>query len=101
MTSGSLLHPLRLALMLAGFVLMTLAATSAPALADLRVCNQSTNQVSIALGYRAEKGWQSEGWWVAPPDNCVTIYRGNLEARRYYYVYAADDVSGGAWDGSV
>ncbi len=68
---------------------------------SFRVCNETGNKVSVAFGYRAEKGWQSEGWWVAEPDNCVTIYRGDLEARRYYYVYAADDVSGGAWDGSV
>lgn len=68
---------------------------------SFRVCNETANKVSVAFGYRAEKGWQSEGWWVAEPDNCVTIYRGNLEARRYYYVYAADDISGGAWDGSV
>jgi hypothetical protein len=38
---------------------------------------------------------------VAEPTDCVTIYRGDLESRRYYYVYAADDVSGGAWDGDV
>lgn len=68
---------------------------------SFRVCNETPNKVSIAFGYRAEKGWQSEGWWVAEPNNCVTIYRGNLEARRYYYLYAADDVGGGAWDGSV
>ncbi|MBN9310706.1 MAG: DUF1036 domain-containing protein [Devosia sp.] len=68
---------------------------------SFRVCNETANKVSIAFGYRAEKGWQSEGWWVAEPSNCVTIYRGDLEARRYYYLYAADDVSGGAWDGNV
>jgi uncharacterized membrane protein len=68
---------------------------------SFRVCNETANKVSVAFGYRADKGWQSEGWWVAEPNNCVTIYRGNLEARRYYYLYAADDVSGGAWDGNV
>ena len=68
---------------------------------EFRVCNETANKVSIAFGYRAEKGWQSEGWWVADPTDCVTIYRGDLESRRYYYVYAADDVSGGAWDGDV
>ena len=81
-------------------------ATPAPAPEDVgegsfRVCNETANRVSIAFGYRADKGWQSEGWWVAEPDKCVTVYRGNLEARRYYYLYAADDVSGGAWDGNV
>lgn len=68
---------------------------------EFRVCNETANKVSVAFGYRADKGWQSEGWWVADPTQCVTIFRGNLDARRYYYVYAADDVSGGAWDGDV
>jgi uncharacterized membrane protein len=68
---------------------------------SFRVCNETANKISIAFGYRADKGWQSEGWWVAEPSNCVTIYRGDLETRRYYYLYAADDVSGGYWDGSV
>lgn len=68
---------------------------------SLRVCNETASKVSVAFGYRAEKGWQSEGWWVAEPTNCVTVYRGDLEARRYYYLYAADDIGGGAWDGNV
>lgn len=68
---------------------------------SLRVCNQTGNTISIAFGYRADKGWQSEGWWVADPRACVTVFRGNLEARRYYYLYAADDIGGGVWDGDV
>ena len=100
MVSGSLLHPLRLALLLAGLVLSALALSAAPARADLRVCNQSTNQVSIALGYRADKGWQSEGWWVAPPTKCAVVYQGDLHSR-FFYLYVADDIGGGAWDGSV
>lgn len=68
---------------------------------EFRVCNETANKVSVAFGYRAEKGWQSEGWWVADPTACVIVYRGDLESRRYYYVYAADDISGGAWDGDV
>jgi uncharacterized membrane protein len=82
---------------------------AAPAVADaepesgegsLRVCNQTASQVSIALGYRAERGWQSEGWWVAAPSECKTVYNGKLDAR-YYYVFAADDIAGGSWDGDV
>ena len=68
---------------------------------SLRVCNQTRNPVSIALGYRAERGWQSEGWWVAGPTECKTVYSGDLAARRYYYLYAADDIGGGAWEGNV
>ncbi len=54
---------------------------------SLRVCNQTANPVSIALGYRADRGWQSEGWWVAQPSECKTVYSGALDAR-YYYIYA-------------
>jgi len=67
---------------------------------SLRVCNQTANPVSIALGYRAERGWQSEGWWVAAAGECKTVYNGSLDAR-YYYVFAADDIGGGSWDGEV
>jgi uncharacterized membrane protein len=67
---------------------------------SLRVCNETGNKVSIAFGYRAEKGWQSEGWWIADPEICVTIYRGELAQRRYYYLFAADDIGGGVWDGT-
>ena len=52
----------------------------------------------IALGYRAERGWQSEGWWVAPPGQCATVFQGDLNSR-FYYLYVADDIGGGAWDG--
>lgn len=71
-----------------------------PAHADLRICNETSNLVSVSLGYRAERGWMSEGWWQAPPGDCRTLYQGDLE-RRFYYLYAVDDIGGGAWDGSV
>ena len=82
-----------------GLALATLAATALPARADLRVCNESANQVSVALGYRAEQGWQSEGWWIAPAGECAIVYQGELQSR-FYYLYIADDVGGGAWDGT-
>jgi len=79
-------------------LLPMLAAT--PALADLRVCNQTSKNVSIALGYRADNGWQSEGWWVAAPSSCTTVFKGDLKSR-FYYLFAADDLSGGTWEGKV
>jgi len=75
------------------------AAEAADEEGSLRVCNQTANPVSIALGYRADRGWQSEGWWVAQPNECKTVYSGKLDAR-YYYIYAADDIGGGSWDGN-
>ena len=100
MISGTqLLHP-RLGLTLIGAIVSSLAFFATPAKADLRVCNETANLVSVALGYRAERGWMSEGWWQTPPGDCRVLYQGDLD-RRYYYIFAADDVAGGAWEGSV
>ncbi|WEK04832.1 MAG: DUF1036 domain-containing protein [Candidatus Devosia phytovorans] len=90
----------RLALPLIGALAANLAFFITPAHADLRVCNETGNLVSVALGYRAERGWMSEGWWQAPPGDCRVLYQGTLE-RRFYYLFAVDDIGGGAWDGSV
>lgn len=101
MTQGSPLHRFRLGLtilpLLAGGFFL---APVAPAYADLRICNETANILSVALGYRAERGWMSEGWWQTPPGDCRTLYQGDLQ-RRFYYLYAVDDIGGGAWDGQV
>ena len=94
------MKPLLRLLLAAAIVTLPFGFVATPALADLRVCNQTRNPVNIALGYRAERGWQSEGWWSAGPDECATVYLGDLNSR-FYYIYAADDVVGGAWDGTV
>lgn len=96
----TVLSLLRNSLLAMPFAVLGLLAVTGTAQADLRVCNQTQNTVSVALGYRATSGWQSEGWWVAAPEACATVYQGALNAR-YYYIYAVDDISGGAWDGSV
>lgn len=83
---------------LAALVFMLLATL--PARADLRVCNQTANPVSVALGYKSERGWQSEGWWIANPDDCAVVVLGDLQ-RRYYYLYAVDDIGGGTWEGTA
>ena len=101
MTNGPLLHRFCLGstllpLLAGGFFL----APVVPAHADLRICNETANILSVALGYRAERGWMSEGWWQTPPGDCRTLYQGDLQ-RRFYYLYAVDDIGGGAWDGQV
>jgi uncharacterized membrane protein len=100
MAIGTLLHKFRLGMVLVGMLLSSTLISIAPAMADLRVCNETTNPLSIALGYRAERGWQSEGWWVANPTQCAIVYQGDLDAR-FYYLFVADDIGGGAWDGPV
>jgi uncharacterized membrane protein len=100
MISGSLLQTIRLGTTLIGATLVSLAFFATPARADLRICNETSNLVSVALGYRADRGWMSEGWWQANPGDCRVLYQGELQ-RRFYYIFAADDVAGGAWDGAV
>ncbi len=102
MAPGPHVLTLRLLFLAAGGLLMAVLATT-PARADLRVCNQTGNQVSIALGYRAERGWQSEGWWVAPPGQCAVVFQGDLNQvnSSFFYIFAADDIGGGAWEGQV
>jgi uncharacterized membrane protein len=67
--------------------------------ADLRVCNKTTSRIGIAVGYKAEKDWTTEGWWSIDADSCATVLPGPLEGR-YYYMYAVDYDEGGEWGGN-
>ncbi|MBJ7578339.1 DUF1036 domain-containing protein [Devosia sp. MC532] len=100
MNSGSHVRRIRLgsAILLASFG--GFFALAVPAKADLRICNETGNLISVSLGYRAERGWMSEGWWQAPPGDCRVLYQGDLQ-QRFFYLYAVDDVGGGSWDGEV
>ena len=100
MYPGMLQYHFRLGLTLVGALVSSFLLFSAPARADLRICNETANLVSVAIGYRAERGWMSEGWWQALAGDCRVLYQGDLE-RRFYYIYAVDDIGGGAWDGAV
>ena len=57
--------------------------------------------MGVAIGYKDNEGWASEGWWTMSrdrPKKCTTLLKGNLIAR-YYYVYAVDYSKGGSWGG--
>jgi uncharacterized membrane protein len=94
-SSTSRLPRLLLALLLGG---AGLAAASEPALADLRMCNMTGSRVGVALGYRNDQGWITEGWWNIAPRGCETLLAGGLNAR-FYYIYAVDYDRGGEWGG--
>jgi len=100
MNSGFPVHSIRLGSTLLIAALGGLVAFATPAQADLRICNETANLVSVSMGYRAERGWMSEGWWQTPPGDCRVLYQGDLQ-RRFYYLYAVDDIGGGAWDGRL
>lgn len=73
-------------------------ATASHAYADLRICNMTNSRVGIALGYRDNQGWLTEGWWNLGVRDCQTLVSGNLTSR-YYYVHAVDYDRGGEWSG--
>jgi uncharacterized membrane protein len=77
---------------------VTLVAESAKA--DFRLCNNTGNRVGIAVGYKENEGWTTEGWWNVPARSCETVLRGSLVAR-FYYIYAVDYDRGGEWSGQA
>jgi len=77
------------------------ASFTAPAAAELRVCNNTGATVSLAIGYPRTSGlWVSEGWWPLQGMSCGVLVDGPLTAR-YYYLYAIDTEQGGEWGGEA
>jgi len=72
---------------------------AAPAKADFRLCNNTSNRLSVALAYTDGDNWVSEGWWNLKSSACETLLRGPLAAE-FYYVYAMDERSG-EWKGKA
>ncbi len=70
------------------------------AFADFRLCNRTSSRVGIAVGYKDQEGWTTEGWWTIGANACETLIRGPLVAR-FYYVYAVDYDQGGEWAGKA
>jgi uncharacterized membrane protein len=87
---------------LLGAAVLTAAATleASPAAADFRLCNNTTSRVGIAVGYKENEGWTTEGWWNLAGRSCETLLRGALVAR-FYYIYAVDYDRGGEWAGQA
>jgi uncharacterized membrane protein len=79
---------------------LLMGAATGEARADFRVCNATQNLVGVAIGYRANAGWVTEGWWHVEGSSCKTLIEGPLSSR-YYYLYAEDAERGGRWDGPV
>jgi uncharacterized membrane protein len=79
---------------------LMLAAAATPAKADLRVCNDTSVLAGVAIAYRAEGGWVTEGWWHVESNACKTLIEGPLQSR-YYYLYAEDAQRGGRWTGPI
>lgn len=75
-------------------------AQAAPAVADLKLCNTTSSRIGVAIGYKDEQGWVSEGWWNVASQTCEVLLKGTLVAR-YYYIHALDYDRGGEWGGKA
>jgi uncharacterized membrane protein len=64
----------------------------------LRLCNKTASRIGIAIGYKENREWVTEGWWNVAAGACETLMAGPLVGR-FYYVYAVDYDQGGVWGG--
>lgn len=64
-----------------------------PAQAELRICNETGELQSLALGFKGGTDWNSRGWYNIAAGECVTAVEGELTQRYYYYF--ADSRTGG------
>jgi uncharacterized membrane protein len=82
-------------------LLATIAGlVSNPAFADFRLCNNTSSQVGIAVGYKGRKDWVTTGWLTLGPHNCGILLPGKL-SNRFYYVRAVDYDGHRAWIGKI
>ncbi len=80
-------------------VIMALSLSAMSAKADFRLCNNTSNRLSVSLAYTDGQKWVSEGWWNLKSSACETLLRGPLAAE-FYYVYAMDERAG-EWKGKA
>jgi uncharacterized membrane protein len=66
----------------------------------LRLCNRTQSRVGVAIGYKANRQWITEGWWNVGKDSCETLVAGTLVSR-FYYIYAVDYDRSGVWGGKA
>src|SRR5512133_3809547 len=71
---------------------------SAPAAADLKLCNSTARRIGVAIGYEDKEGWATEGWWNIASQTCETLLKGAVPSR-FIYVHAIDYDRGGEWAG--
>ena len=57
---------------------LLLGASISPAKADFRLCNNTGSRVGVAIGYKDNEGWTTEGWWNVSSRSCETLLRGAL-----------------------
>jgi uncharacterized membrane protein len=79
---------------------LAMVASASDVAADLKLCNQTSSTLEVAIGYRDEKGWASEGWFRIAPRSCPVLLKGAVPSR-FVYVHAIDADRGGEWSGKT
>ena len=77
---------------------MAALVVSGAARADLKLCNSTSSRIGVAVGYRDQTGWATEGWWNIASQTCETLLKGAVPSR-FIYVHALDYDRGGEWTG--
>ena len=52
-----------------------------PAWAGLEICNDTSAAHSVAIGYKSNDQWVSEGWWTIPANECRSPIGTDLASR--------------------
>lgn len=82
----------------AATLVMATLVTAGSARADLKLCNSTSSRIGVAVGYRDQTGWATEGWWNIASQTCETLLKGAVPSR-FIYVHALDYDRGGEWAG--
>ncbi len=76
------LSPLKRTLLALPAALISLLASSAPAFADLKICNRMSYVVEAAIGIDDKSATATRGWFRIDPAACRVVAQGTLTADR-------------------
>lgn len=67
--------------------------------AGLEICNDTSVDHSVSVGFKGNVTWDSEGWWNIAAGTCATTLLGDLSHRFYYirvetpgWVFSGDNI---------
>lgn len=73
-----------------------------PASAALQVCNNSSREAYVAVGYSlGQNRWRTEGWLRLQKGKCGTVIKEDLNPGSFYYLYASDKNEELVWQGDT
>lgn len=67
--------------------------------ADLKFKNLTSERVFISVANFESGGWRIDGWYTVDPGKTISIMRGNLD-QRYYYYRANTASNRNVWEGN-